>query len=373
MGVLDKITGLASRLGPSQTTKPAGIGHGHGMVMDDNMIVSKPAIVFHSSQIFFNFLAMACYASVASFQAKWKVGPSGLSGFALFISIAGMFLSTFMMMVPVVYEKYDKAVRLARALKEVRVGFILTGVGTVASLLIAFIVTISAWTQPGCKNPDNDPHKDLGDDFKKGLDGFCSTKKAAAIFFWLAFGFWLASLILLILDWRSGKLHTGHAGPRDPPFTRPEMTQDLEDGLAEEEEEEDQNDGYARVPRPNSYAPSSNSHPSRYDNTFAAAPAAGSPFGDENRYNPPGSSNAPPSSYAAGRPSMDAYGAFSDPAPSGFASSTMQQQQQVQEPPRMSRTMQYADPYAAVRASIAGGGHGGQSVPPSYESYQGYR
>lgn len=39
------------------------------------MIVSKPTIVFHSSQIFFNFLAMACFASVASFQAKWGVGP----------------------------------------------------------------------------------------------------------------------------------------------------------------------------------------------------------------------------------------------------------------------------------------------------------
>ena len=39
------------------------------------MIISKPAIVFHTSQIFFNFLAMACFASVASFQAKWGVGP----------------------------------------------------------------------------------------------------------------------------------------------------------------------------------------------------------------------------------------------------------------------------------------------------------
>ena len=39
------------------------------------MIVSKPAIIAHSGQIFFNFLAMACYASVAAFQAKWHVGP----------------------------------------------------------------------------------------------------------------------------------------------------------------------------------------------------------------------------------------------------------------------------------------------------------
>lgn len=39
------------------------------------MIVSKPTIAFHSFQIFFNFLAMACFASVAAFQAKWHVGP----------------------------------------------------------------------------------------------------------------------------------------------------------------------------------------------------------------------------------------------------------------------------------------------------------
>jgi hypothetical protein len=62
---------------------------------------------------------------------------AGLTGFTLFVTIAGMFLSAFMLFIPVVYEKYDKFVRLARALKEVRVGFILTGTGTVFSLLIA--------------------------------------------------------------------------------------------------------------------------------------------------------------------------------------------------------------------------------------------
>lgn len=62
---------------------------------------------------------------------------AGLSGFAIFVSVAGMFLSAFMLAVPVIYEKHDKFVRLARALKEVRVGFILTGAGNVVSLLIA--------------------------------------------------------------------------------------------------------------------------------------------------------------------------------------------------------------------------------------------
>jgi len=44
-----------------------------------------------------------------------------------------------MMFVPVAYEKYDKLATLAIALKEVRVGFILTGVGSTFSLLIAFV------------------------------------------------------------------------------------------------------------------------------------------------------------------------------------------------------------------------------------------
>ena len=124
------------------------------------MIISKPAIIFHTSQVFFNFLSMACFASVASFQAKWGVGPcaqhltsprvlwltslyaAGLTGFALFVSVSGIFLSLFLLFVPVVYEKYDKFARLARALQEVRVGFILTGTGCTFSLLIACVVPL---------------------------------------------------------------------------------------------------------------------------------------------------------------------------------------------------------------------------------------
>lgn len=47
-----------------------------------------------------------------------------------------------MLMIPVVYEKYDKFVRLARALKEVRIGFILTGMGATLSLLIASVIIL---------------------------------------------------------------------------------------------------------------------------------------------------------------------------------------------------------------------------------------
>lgn len=48
-----------------------------------------------------------------------------------------MFYSLFLLLVPVIYEKYDKGARLARALKELRVGFILAGAGVTVSLLIS--------------------------------------------------------------------------------------------------------------------------------------------------------------------------------------------------------------------------------------------
>jgi len=355
-----------------------GIGNGHGMgAFEDDMIVSKPTIIFHTSQIFFNFLAMACFASVASFQAKWHVGPSGLTGFALFVTIAGMFLSAFMVLTPVLYEKYDKFVRLARALKEVRVAFILTGTGTTFSILIAFIVTISAWTQPGCKNPDNDPHgEENGDDFKKNLPGWCNTKKAGAVFLWLVFGFWAASLVYLILQWRSNKL----GGPRDPPFRPPQEHFDAEEG----EEEE----GYTSIPPVRQPSVNASSPSARYD-----LPITANPFSDSNQYSAPPSSAgyapAPNSQPLAGRPSMDAYGAFSDPAPTGFGTASPNYSSAygtaspartaaggppiIPEPdlgPRVSRTMQYADPYAAVRATVAGQT---PSAPPSHENYTGYR
>jgi hypothetical protein len=64
---------------------------------------------------------------------------AGLSGFTIFITIAGIILSSFMLLVPVIYEKYDRFARLARVLKEVRVSFTLTGAGTFVSLMIAYV------------------------------------------------------------------------------------------------------------------------------------------------------------------------------------------------------------------------------------------
>jgi len=272
---------------------------------------------------------------------------AGLTGFAIFISVISILLSLFLVLVPVLYEKYDKFVKLARALKEIRVAFILAATGVIANFLIAFIVTISAWTQPGCKNPDKDPNANKGDGFKKGLQSWCDTKKAGGIFFWLAFIFWLLSLGLLIRDWRQG----ANDRPRDPPFTHPSTSH----AEAEDDEEGDEESMYQQPP-PRSTAADNSDSPN-------------SPFADTNRFGAP-----------ASRPSMDAYGAFSDPAPSGFGSSSPMANNRpptLATPdtgPKVSRTMQYADPYAVVRAQLAAGASPSSPTgPPAYESYNEYR
>ena len=167
----------------------------------------------------------------------------------------------------------------------------------------------------------------------------------------------MASVVLLVLDWRSGKLF--HAEPRDPPFAVP-STNDLEEG-----DQEDPDVAYT----PQSQGPPVSVPQVRYDPPDSSF----NPFSDANHHPVPTSTftttapSAAPPSIQAGRPSIDAYGAFSDPAPSGFGTSSPP----PPESPRISRTMQYADPYAAVRASVAGGY--APSVPPSYEPYPGYR
>jgi len=160
----------------------------------------------------------------------------------------------------------------------------------------------------------------------------------------------MLSLGFLIRDWRDGKLEGPR--PRDPPFTRPPTDHGHID-----EEEGDEESIYQQVRSPR---PTASNRVEDNSNT------PNSPFADTNRY-----------TAGASRPSMDAYGAFSDPAPSGFGSSNQPPVlPEVDVGPRVSRTMQYADPYAAVRAQIAAGDAPAGTAtppPPGYESYQGYR
>ena len=138
---------------------------------------------------------------------------------------------------------------------------------------------------------------------------------------------WIGTMTILVLDWRSGS----HLR-RDPNFNPPSVMRAHEDDYDDDDE-------------------------SRYDHTPSNAPQlpplrrgaadeVSSPFSDTHQYRP----DEPRS-----RPSIDTYGAFSDPPPSGFDAAPAS--------PGVSRTMQYADPYAAVRANIGNV----SPKPPSYE------
>ncbi|KAF8340394.1 uncharacterized protein EI90DRAFT_3285804 [Cantharellus anzutake] len=330
MALIDRIKDAAQKFIPER--KP--IGQGPGMVpFDDEMPISKPAIIFHASQMFFAFLAMCCFASVASFQAKWNVGPSGLSGLAVFVAVTNLLLAVTLILVPVLYDKYNKLANLARAFSELRVGFILAGIGLAETFLISFVATISAWTEAGCKDPNKDPHaKSGGDAFKKALPGWCRTKKAGAIFFWLGTIFWICSVVLLVLDWRSGRSERG-LRPRDPPFRHPSdpNDDDAESMMSrqqsrrttarQEDAEEDELE-----------SPFSDPYPRRQDSPY--------------RYQQP-----------AARVSMDTYGAFSDPLPSGYTNAAAPSRPSFSSPPPQLPPLR----------------HPGDIEPPRYQQSDFYR
>ena len=180
---------------------------------------------------------------------------------------------------------------------------------------------------------------------------------------------------MLIYNWRTGKLHA----PRDPPFNRPVSTVDMD----HDEDDGDEESSYHLPPARTTAPPVSTNFGSSFTASSNTNPA--SPFADSNRY----------SGASVGRPSMETYGAFSDPAPSGFTGTTSTYSTpgnntgyttppRLPEPdfgsgissgPAVSRTMQYADPYAADRANITTPATQtrSQSTLPDYESYQGYR
>nr|XP_018259072.1 uncharacterized protein I303_08615 [Kwoniella dejecticola CBS 10117]OBR81230.1 hypothetical protein I303_08615 [Kwoniella dejecticola CBS 10117] len=189
-------------------TNTNGLGGGGNPFLDGPVL----------EEIFFAFLAICTMGAVAGFQAKW-FSVSGGTGFVLFLLLLSFLLSAFLMIVPIVYDRWDRLKSPARFLGQTRSTFILHAFGTFLMLLSAFIVTISAWTAKGCKNPDDDPHADLGDDFKNGLKDWCTTKKASAIFDWFAFGAWAALLVLTALVFRRERQQNRR---REPAFIPPE-------------------------------------------------------------------------------------------------------------------------------------------------------
>lgn len=202
-------------------------------------------------------------------------------------------------------------------------------------------------------------------------------------------GFWLASLTLNILNWRNGK----STNPRDPPFQAP--IDGDEAGHYDEIGEEDEERSYGQVPptRANFGAADSPFSDSAAVNRQSQASSSYTlpPVSGVGGFDTPSAGSTGAGAIPAPRSSIDAYGAFSDPAPSGFGNPapvnpfSLASGLSSSSPSGVSRTMQYADPYAAVRTSIASGVSsvpvsipGSTSpvrapAPPSYSEYTGYR
>lgn len=189
----------------------------------------------------------------------------------------------------------------------------------------------------GCKNPDDDPHEDLGDDYKNGLTGWCRTKRASSIIGWLALGCWIGLLIFSGLAFREDR-----KDHREPAFIPPSSPGAAESGMVGRT--------YDQInDRDDVFADKYEATPTRVQPGNEWTQPQPRPYS----YGQPGVLAQQDPSSALSRPSVDAYGAFDGDMPGARAS----------EP---SRTMQmaYSDPYADVRAQVMADGGFGQPTPP---------
>lgn len=308
--------------------------------------LQRSHIILHSAAMFCTFIAVCTMGAVAGFQAKW-FSVSGGTGFVLFLLLLSFSLTVILMVVPIVYDRWDKLKRPAQFLAQTRSTLILHAFGTFLMLLAAFIVTISAWTEKGCKNSSNDPHSDLGDSYKSGLQNWCKTKKASAIFDWFSSIAWSILLVLTIITFRRQQ-KTNH---RDlivlPPASEGISYSNIQ--AADEEQLGDKSES-ARDYASDAYR--------RTDKTYDHPVSARTAYSSQ-----PSVDHHPMLS----RPSIDVYGAFDgDGMP------------RVDEP---SRTMQlaYTDPYAQIRQSLMNASSNSTQsthipgIPSGLPAYAGYR
>lgn len=234
--------GSGNQLGQGIGNTPVG---GSRAVPSQDDRVARVNLILRGLQVFFGLVTLLLAVYMATFQSKWVGKPSGLTGLLLFLSTLSLLASIIFLVVPIIYERsnYKMMKGTTRALSEARVGLVSNGVFGFLLLILAMTQTISAYTSPGCKNPQNDPHgkgKDRAQ-FVAQLGGWCRTKRAEAAFCWFLWVTWFLSLLLFLRQWRLERKN----GPRIPPFTHPnedsafEPINDLDDEDAFEETKTD--------------------------------------------------------------------------------------------------------------------------------------
>lgn len=307
-----------------------------GPELEENSL-SRIHLMIHCAAVFFTFLATCTIGAVAGFQAKW-LATSGGTGFTIFLDIAALLLSVVLIVIPEVYDRWDKMKKAAKFLSFARSRLILHAFGTFLTILSAFIVTISAWTAKGCKDPANDPHASLGEEFQNGLKQWCTTKKASGFFNWFSFAAWAALLVLVGLEFRRERKH-------EPAFIPPDhgiSSSNVHERLPIRADEESQDPYADKHEVYEGYVDGRTGYESGgYQRTGTGIPERAEENG------------------AFGRPSLDAYGSFDGDMPGNRASAVGGDE--------ASRTMQlaYTDPYAHIKQSLMA-----TAPAPMYSSQQ---
>ena len=105
----------------------------------DQDFLPKRELIVRGVQAVLEFIFLIVAIVLASFQSKWLGGPSGLTGFLLFIAILNLVVTLLLTIVPLVHERsgYKTLKGAARLLREGRVGLIMNGVMAGINALVA--------------------------------------------------------------------------------------------------------------------------------------------------------------------------------------------------------------------------------------------
>ncbi|KAH9811763.1 hypothetical protein DFH28DRAFT_420283 [Melampsora americana] len=205
---------------------------GGGSILDDDDI-GPLQVIIRSATVFFILINLFIYIAIAGFQKHWNVGPSGLTGLALFVICQGFLHALAFLVVPQIYERTDTLKGFARAIRLTRVQFIVYGTQSGLTLILSLVSTISAYTG-GCKNRDSDPNAQLKD-YTDNMGGFCRNKRAAAAFWWFTFICFACSLGIVLKSWYSIR----KMGPSHPAFEPPRGARPIDEEQHGEDDEDD--------------------------------------------------------------------------------------------------------------------------------------
>ncbi|SDA02979.1 BZ3500_MvSof-1268-A1-R1_Chr11-1g03246 [Microbotryum saponariae] len=168
------------------------------------------------------FILLCIYLSLAGFQRDHSVGPSFLVIFALMIIVSATLHSMVLLGVALYSDNVRLFRSMARGMRKIRVAMIVN-TNQVIWILMAMVSATASTRAGGCKNPALDEH--AGDEaYTALLPPFCRNKRAGAVFFWLLFISWCASLGITIASWYRARRRpqsqafTSVPGVHEPPI-----------------------------------------------------------------------------------------------------------------------------------------------------------